>query len=637
MILSVKNVRTAAWHFRAGGFSQVQTWYSRQRALATRNRSSNSVEARPQAQKPASEKKQLSFAAYNYPSVPPRRSDLTVGVVLDDFSAKAYAFEWNLVFLKKDRWLRQLQDQNVDFLFIESAWNGNEGSWRYQLTGTSGPKPEFLALMRWCRENGIPTVFWNKEDPPHFEDFLAAAKEFDVVFTSDENKLQDYRQALGHDRVDVLPFAAQPAIHNPIRPKSGRHARDVAFAGMYFAHKYPERREQLRILLDGAIAGSDKVKHGLEIFSRQLGGDPEYQFPAPYDGHVVGTLNYDQMLTAYKAYKVFLNVNSVVDSPSMCARRIFEITASGTPVVTTPSPAIPRFFPNGEIHSVSNTEQAKQVTRALMRSPELNDRSVHLAQRKIWAEHTYAHRAEKVVGAVLPHRSRPVQVGLVSALVSTIRPHQLEHIFKTIGSQRNVVVELVLLTHGFKPSWLKIWRLRRRYGVRRVTLLHAPSTDSLGDCLNQCVAASTGSILTKMDDDDYYGAHYLRDQVNALMYSGAQVVGKLAHFMYISSANAALLRFGHMEHRFSHIVMGPTIMAERSTFEQHPFENLGRGEDTAFLRSVTDAGGKIYSSDRYNYYQFRGGSGHTWSASDDELLASGEVQFWGDPEKHLTL
>ncbi|MFP5018929.1 DUF3880 domain-containing protein, partial [Paenarthrobacter ureafaciens] len=173
-----------------------------------------------------------------------RREDLTVGVILDDFSAKAFAYEWNVVFLEKDSWLQQLQDQAIDFVFIESAWKGNNGSWQYQLTGPNGPKPEFLNLLRWCKENGVPTVFWNKEDPPHFEDFLPAAREFDFVFTSDENKLPAYFEALGHDRVAVLPFAAQPAIHNPVRPAHGRHARDVAFAGMYFAHKYPERRSR---------------------------------------------------------------------------------------------------------------------------------------------------------------------------------------------------------------------------------------------------------------------------------------------------------------------------------------------------------------------------------------------------------
>ncbi len=637
MIYSVASLRKAAWHYRAGGFRQVHAWYKRQRALSGSRTVARSVAARSTTAQQRGEARQLTFPAYEYPEVVPRRDDLTVAVILDNFSAKAFAYEWNLVFLTKDGWPQQLQEQRIDFLFVESAWEGNGGSWKYQLTGTSGPKPDFLNLMRWCRENGVPTVFWNKEDPPHFHDFLPAARKFDVVFTSDENKLPDYRQALGHNRVDVLPFAAQPAIHNPVRPREGRHSRDVAFAGMYFAHKYPERREQMRLLLDGAMAGSDRVKHGLEIFSRQLGGNPDYQFPEPYASRVVGSLSYDQMLSAYKAYKVFLNVNSVVDSPSMCARRIFEITASGTPVVTMPSPALPRFFPDGEIHSVETKEDAEFIMRALMRSPELNDRSVHLAQRRIWGEHTYAHRAEKVVALALPHRVRPVQLESVSALVSTIRPHQLEHIFKTVGSQQGVDVELVLLTHGFKPSWWKIWRLRRKYGVRQVTLLHEPRTVSLGSCLNLCVAAATGAVLTKMDDDDYYGPNYLRDQVNALMFSGADVVGKLAHFMYIESRNATVLRFNHMEHRFSHMVIGATIMAKKATFVRFPFEELGRGEDTAFMRAVSDAGGKIYASDRYNYYVQRSASGHTWTAKDDQLLASGDIQFWGNPTEHITV
>ena len=97
------------------------------------------------------------------------------------------------------------------------------------------------------------------------------------------------------------------------------------------------------LLLGGAL---DRTPGGaeLEIFSRQLGGNAEYQFPEPLDPHVVGSLTYAQTLSAYRAYKVFLNVNSVIDSPSMCARRIFEISASGTPVVSAPSQAIAQFL-----------------------------------------------------------------------------------------------------------------------------------------------------------------------------------------------------------------------------------------------------------------------------------------------------
>ena len=43
------------------------------------------------------------------------------------------------------------------------------------------------------------------------------------------------------------------------------------------------------------------------------------------------------MLAAYTSYKVFLNVNSVTHSPTMCARRLFELSAAQTAVVTAPA------------------------------------------------------------------------------------------------------------------------------------------------------------------------------------------------------------------------------------------------------------------------------------------------------------
>ena len=60
-----------------------------------------------------------------------------------------------------------------------------------------------------------------------------------------------------------------------------------------------------------------------------------------------GSLTYTQMLSAYRAYAVFLNVSSVVDSPSMLPRRVIEVLACGTPVVSTPTPATDRLLPAG--------------------------------------------------------------------------------------------------------------------------------------------------------------------------------------------------------------------------------------------------------------------------------------------------
>ena len=66
------------------------------------------------------------------PSNPPER----VGVILDDFTRTSFAFEWNLLELRQEQWRDQLGQTRIDFLFVESAWNGNSGSWQYQLTGS---------------------------------------------------------------------------------------------------------------------------------------------------------------------------------------------------------------------------------------------------------------------------------------------------------------------------------------------------------------------------------------------------------------------------------------------------------------------------------------------------------------------
>ena len=619
------SLRTALWHLRHGGPSAVAKYRRRLRMP-------HKISAVP-----SSGRTGVTFEAAPWPERPPVFGDVTAAVILDDFSMRAFAYEWNQVPLRRNGWRRQLTQYDVDLLFVESAWHGNGDEWQHQLTGTSGVKQPVKDLLAHCREIGIPTVFWNKEDPPHYDDFLECAALFDYVLTTDSDRLEHYVRDLGHDRVDVLPFAAQPVVHNPVRPRRGFHARDVAFAGMYFAHRYPERREQMDVLLGGALDVSPRMEKGLEIFSRYLGEDERYQFPAPFAGHVVGSLSYDRMLTAYKAYKVFLNVNSVVNSPSMCARRIFEITASGTPVVSTPSAAIRNFFCAEELGVADDRQQAADLVRALVRSPELADRMLHRAQRTIWHEHTYTHRVAQVLDAVLPGRVHAPEIPKVSVLLCTKRPHQLAHALATVASQGEVEPELVLVCHGFDAVDHDVEGLAAAAGLSAVLVLEAGDRMSLGECLNMAVRASTGDVLAKMDDDDYYGPHYLGDQLHALQYSGAEIVGKQAHYLYAASQDATVLRFEDMEHRYTDFVMGPTIVGRREVFERIPFQPRTAGEDTAFLSAAVAAGYRIYSSDRFNFRQYRGVEGHTWSVTDAHLLAGGRVVMFGDSLVHVTV
>ncbi|MGO1628165.1 glycosyltransferase family protein [Microbacterium sp.] len=632
----LQTLRTGLWHLRTGGVSQLRKW-NRRRKITSYGVGDGIGSLGTDGH--------LSFSPCVIDARAPHLPGVRAAVILDDFSMLAWSFEMETVAVTPASWREQLSEDPVDLLLVESAWHGNKDAWQYQLTGSKAPSTPLRELVSHCREHGIPTVFWNKEDPPHFEDFLDTARLFDQVFTTDVTLLPRYRQELGHDRVSVLPFAAQSAVHNPIRPKHGHQSRDVAFAGMYFAHKFPERRAQMDMLLGGALDASSRMDTGLEIFSRFLGDDERYQFPGALADHVVGSLSYDQMLTAYKAYKVFLNVNSVTTSPSMCARRIFEISASGTPVISAPSPAIREFFTEDEVPVVAERDDAAHVVRALARSSELRDRTTHLAQRRIWGAHTYTHRARQVLEAVgIGHESGraglegPAGLPGVSVLAVTNRPGQIDHLLQQVGRQEGVNLQLLLVTHGFSLGPTVSARAEE-LGLGDFSVQEAPESWTLGACLNAARERADGEVCSKMDDDDLYGSHYLRDLMHAREFSGAEVVGKHAHYMYLSGSQTTLLRFPWQEHRYTDRVMGPTLTAGREVFEAHPFEEVSRGEDSRFLASVVEAGGRIYSADRFNFTQMRHGQagGHAWSASDVELLASADVTWFGRNDQHVMI
>jgi hypothetical protein len=256
-----------------------------------------------------------------------------VAAILDEFSEAAFKYEFTLSNATVDGWRSALEDDPPDLLLVESAYRGSNGSWAGRIARFGRPDEELANLVEWCRGRGIPTVFWSKEDPINHDWFIASASLFDLILTVDSDLIETYRRRLPESRVEVMQFGAQPVIHHP--GAEGQRAHRVAFAGSYYAAKHPERREQMEWLLRPAIA------HGLDIFDRMdRPDDPRFSWPDKYERNIVGSLTYPQTLEAYRRYAVFLNVNTVTRSPTMCARRIYELLASGSQVVSGPSSAL---------------------------------------------------------------------------------------------------------------------------------------------------------------------------------------------------------------------------------------------------------------------------------------------------------
>ena len=79
------------------------------------------------------------------------------------------------------------------------------------------------------------------------------------------------------------------------------------------------------------------------------------------------------------------------------------------------------------------------------------------------------------------------------------------------------------------------------------------------------------------------------------------------------------------EHRSTHFVSGPTFVFRTDLVRDIGFEDRSRGEDTALLKAVLDAGGTLWSTSRYGFIQNRKRSAHTWSVKNADILANAEV------------
>ena len=625
------DLRTALWHLRKGGVKQLSRYLEHKERLRLESSADNEDIAKVEAVK---RQKMRGFDPHDFPDFEPNEKrpktfgQYRAGVILDDFSLIAWGCEFETVQLMPGSW--KVSIEAIDFLLVESAWQGNGGAWRYQVAGRAAPSAEIRELISWCRDNQIPTVFWNKEDPEHFDDFIATAALFDYVATTDEDCVDLYTNHEDFNGLSfVVPFAAQPSIHNPIRDQiSARYQiGDVCFAGTYFKHKFARRREQMDLILNAGIAASQNLNSAMTIYSRNESIDEKYAFPEPFADWVVDGLTYSKMLAAYRGYKVYLNVNTVENSRTMFSRRVLEILASGTPVVSTPSVGLSNFFSESEIAIVEEFEEATSSIESLVRSSNTRDRMVHRAQRKIWENHTYAHRAEMMFREMgLDATSPDIGTPSVSVVMSTIRPECLEAALEQIRNQKGVNLEILVATHGFRADPEKF------PGVK---FLEVSSEKSLGYCLNTLVGEATGDYIAKMDDDDLYAPDYLRDQVNALRFSGATVVGKQASYLYLEESDELVLRKQWREHLWTDMVLGATLVARRVTFEEIKFQDLEHGEDTRFLRDVIARGGHIYSSDRFNYIQIRSSGIHTWDVSSAELKRNGQVETFGLNTKHV--
>lgn len=311
-----------------------------------------------------------------------------IALIADEFTASTLRREVQVVSPTPSDWRQLLSEANVDALFVESAWAGNNGSWTRKVGYYDDDKCSHLSeLIDFCRSSGIPTIFWNKEDPVHFNRFKSTAELFDVVLTTDANCLEGYWENRGPHlkALGSMSFWAQPDIHNPMGT-SRPYSHSVAYGGSYYGERYAERSSELKSILQGAKA------QGLTIYDRQA-ENPEsvYKFPPSLQEFVRGGLAYEDMVEAYKSHPVHINVNSVNNSPTMFSRRVFELAACGAATISGKSFGVSWLF-NDMIPVVRTKTEAQLISELWMNSEKDRVQDAWGPLRITFEKHLACHR-----------------------------------------------------------------------------------------------------------------------------------------------------------------------------------------------------------------------------------------------------
>lgn len=438
------------------------------------------------------------------------RDKVRIATIMDEFTTLCFASEAETLALSPSGYKVEISGFKPDFVFIESAWQGKDSLWKLKI---SQQGQELIELIQYCRDNNIRTLFWNKEDPVHFGTFIETAKLVDVVFTTDIDCIKKYKEILQHDAVYLLPFAAQPKTHNPI--ELFERQDKFNFAGSYYL-KYPVRQRDFATLSEVAIQTK-----GLDIYDRNFNKDhPHYQFPEQYQSLILGALRPEEIDRAYKGYEFGINMNTIKQSQTMFARRVFEMLASNTIVLSNYSRGVRLFFGDLVICSDNANELQRQLDNVLV--SELSRKKFKLqGLRNVLSEHTYTQRLEYILQKLKIEREEMSSLDQIAVLAQCEDEQAIERVIAQFNAQTLSNKSLFIIS----PI--------ERECPEGITFFNR-----VEDLLNelQPVSKTCGySHFAIFGTNDYYGPHYLEDLLLSycyLQYHNNPVVTKCAYYRY---------------------------------------------------------------------------------------------------------
>lgn len=409
---------------------------------------------------------------------------LDVAIVTDEYMFNFYKDVFRSVTYVSPATVDAVIAEGYDLLLYVTCWKGMNGEeWR-GVKFRAAPAEALDKLVSHAKSSQIPTVFQSIEDPSNLEYFLPIAAKFDYVFTSDVASIDDYKKALNHQDVFYGEYGVNPLLNNPIGSRN--HTLNRAFFAGSFPSRYKERVADMEVVFDSLIeSGCD-----LTIADRNA-GNSDFEFPLKYQDLCIDPIPHELLQRVHKLYRYNLNFNSIKNSPTMCAMRVYELQANGRGVISNYAKSVLNTFP--EIRIVTHPEDLSGL---------LGDDVLGIEE----------HLNESQIRNVMTKRtSHDVASTMLRAIgMSSLVP-------KTKG-------RIAVLTNGITPE------LEREISEQTYSDYVVMDRSQFADqqALGEAIAHAGAAYVAPMELAVQYGPNYLVDKLNAFKYTNSDFVGQLA-------------------------------------------------------------------------------------------------------------
>jgi len=290
-----------------------------------------------------------------------KSNEIKIACIFDEFTFSTYKSYYNLYNLPKKNWKKIFDTNKINFFICESAWSGYRNEWRcsiyHDISNLHDNRSELLRIIKYCNANGIMTIFINKEDPIYYRNsnynFTSTSLYFNKIFTSSKECVVKYKEDYNLD-VLIITFSFNPLIYNPFEcfDNNNYSEKNIVFFGSWYGD-IEQRCNDLFIIKKFLTNNNFNLKIH-DRFSEF--NNINNKWPDDFTNHINKSVSIELIPRILKNYDYGLNINSVINSDTMFARRMFELAASGKYVFSNYSKGIKKIFKKN-VYLIRNADE----------------------------------------------------------------------------------------------------------------------------------------------------------------------------------------------------------------------------------------------------------------------------------------